>query len=549
MNSKSFQHKKKKNSFITAALIFFAAALLMASGCTGSKRPGSDAGSASALRGADSTMIKKEFIDSKLITAFESKSPETIRGLFERPLSGSAHWQSLIDLACALNKPRMEVGALNVSSGAAGEGFLVSEISFAYKLYGFTGLNYDLFVKEGKIAVTLKTSFGEQEIRQKITGDAFGRHYHIKGRAATAGSKPLAFAAVTLSAGNYDYSCTSGGNGEFAIEFIGSEGFSLSIDRPGYKPLVKQIENIKKGEYTDLGELVMEKMPGAAGGSREETSNTAPMLKPGVKSFANGLAAVSLDRAAKLSWKAPADAASKQISYKLFRKNVADEKFKQTATLQNEVNFTDEGLSNANIYIYMVEAYSDETPDTPVLTYGPVALIPSSLKTALEFEDIVSTSLKWSGAKPLKINDDSFSGSGCIAFDPLKTSSLSFLTPHKIKNGYYKAFLYVKRSKASAAMKIEIKQFGEPEENKSFYRGEVSLKSINLKENRDVIELGEMLIEPKSWKNETLPEDYCEMTVKISKTEEAATEKDGEKTDNGRGGEAALDVIEFVKID
>ncbi len=536
---------------MTAVVMCFTAALLLTSGCTGSRLPVSDAGSASALRGADSTMIKKEFVDSMLITAFESKSPEAIRGLLDRPLAGAAHWQSIADIACALNKPRMEVGALNVSSGSAGEGFLVSEISFAYKLYGFTGLNYDLFVKEGKLAVTLKTSFGEQQIRQKVTADAFGRHYHIKGRVVTAASKPLAFAAVTLSSGNYDYSCTSGGNGEFAIEFIDSEGFSLCIDRPGYKPLIKQIENIKKGEYNDLGELVVEKMPGAsgAGSAGEETSNAAPMLTPGIKSFANGLSAVSLDKAAKLNWKFPADAANKKFSCKIFRKSVSDEKFKLAATLQNEESFTDEGLSNANIYIYKAEAFADETSNSPAAAYGPVAVIPSSHKTALEFEDIVSTSLKWSGVKPLKINDDSFSGSGCIAFDPLKTSALSFLTPHKIKNGYYKAFLYVKRSKKSAAMKIEIKQFGEPEENKSFFRGEVSLKSINLKENRDVIELGEMLIEPKSWKNETLPEDYCEMAVKISKTEETVSEKDGEKAENGPGGEAALDVIEFVKID
>jgi len=63
-----------------------------------------------------------------------------------------------------------------------------------------------------------------------------------------------------------------------------------------------------------------------------------------------------------------------------------------------------------------------------------------------------------------------------------------------------------------------------------------------------VIELGEMLIEQKSWKNEAIGEDYCEMSINISQSEdcERAEEKSSKKAAEHK---ISLDVIEFVKVD
>ncbi len=539
-------------------LIFCAWFLLLNSGCAGSKLPADDTTSIAALKAADSSVIKKEFIDLKLIPALESKNPEKIKGLFERTLSKTERWKNFIDSACLLNKAKAETGGLHAAVKTSGDGFLISEVSFDYKLYGFTGLNYKIFVKEGRMVFNLKSSFGAGEIEHIIISDGFDDNYHLKGRICRQNLRGVSGAAVTISSDKYNFSCTTNDNGEFDIEFIPAADFTIKVDKTGYIPVEQKITALKKGEYFQTDDLILERMTNisgtasADGGDDDEDESLSDgglfYLTPGTRTFNNGLSADAFDKSVKLSWSGIKSSGPQKQSYGIYRKALTDENFKMIYAAEDIESYTDEGLANAGIYVYKIEARNADPLSLPAAVFGPVTAIPASLKFAIEFEDIVSNSLKWSGAKPLIINEKLFSGGRYIAFDPLQTAALSFLTPKKIKTGYYKAFLYVKRTDGDSALKIEIKQFGEPEENKSFYRGEISLKSPGDKENRDVIELGEMLIEPKSWKNEIINEDYCEMSINISQSEdgEIAEEKSNKKAGVNK---ISLDVIEFVKID
>jgi hypothetical protein len=538
------------------ALAFMCAILLVFSpGCTGSKLPDDAGSSSSAMKAADPGLIKKEFIESKLITALESKSPEKIKALFDRSLLRAAHWKSLIDLACSLNESRLEAGGLQASTHQASDGGMISDISFDYKLYGFTGLEYDLFVKEGRMEFSLMTSDGGGETSQKIISDEFAGHYHLKGRVINEKSNPVRGAAVTLETEKHNFSCTTDDNGEFSIEFIDAGTFTVRFDKTGYKPSEKKIADIKKGEYSRAVDMTLERLPSAAPGILPDEDIDAGgnelqcILTPGSETRNNRLAAAASNKSVKLSWPDLKLSAQKQYSYKIFRRSPSDENFKLISTSVDADNYTDDGLVNACVYIYRVEAFvSDGPSQAAAIVFGPVAAVPASLKLAVEFEDIFSGSLKWAGVKPRVIAAKPFSGGRYISFDPFETFSLSFLTPRKIKTGYYKAFLYVQRAKSDSALKIEIKQFGDPEESKSFYRGEVSLKTTGPKAKRDVIELGEMLIEPKNWKNEPISEDHCEMSIKISGTEDPANDS-GSAEKSGGENRVALDVIEFVKID
>lgn len=517
--------------------------------------PGDEGSSSSAMKAADSGLIKKEFIESKLITAFESKSPEKIKALFDRSLPRAAHWKSLIDLACSLNESRVEAGGLQASTHQASDGGLVSQISFDYKLYGFTGLEYALFVKEGRMAFSIKTSDGGGETSQKIISDEFAGHYHLKGRVINEKSHPVRGAAVTLETEKHYFSCTTDDNGEFSIEFIDAGTFTVRFDKTGYKPFEKNIAGIKKGEYASAGDITASRLPSASADAASDEGSVADgnsrqcILAPGAETLNNRLAAAASNKSVKLSWPDLRLSSQKQYSYKIFRRSPSDENFKLISTAADADNYTDEGLVNACVYFYRVEAFESGGPSqAAAIVFGPVAAVPASLKTAVEFEDIFSGSLKCTGVKPRVIAARPFSGGRYISFDPSETFSLSFLTPRKIKTGYYKAFLYVQRARSGSALKIEIKQFGDPEESKSFYRGELSLKTAGPEAKRDVIELGEMLIEPKNWKNEPISEDHCEMSIKISRTEDPANDPGGAEK-NGVENRVALDVIEFVKID
>jgi hypothetical protein len=542
-------------------LILCACFFISNAGCSGSKLPANDNSSIAALKAAEPSVLKKEFIDLKLIPALESKNPEKIKGLFDRTLSKTVHWKSFIDSACLLNKAKAETSGLHAAVKTAEDGFLISEVSFDYKLYGFTGLNYRLFVKEGRMTFSLKSTFGAGEAEHIIISDDFDKTWHLKGRVCRQNLRGVSGAAVTISSDKHYFSCTTGDDGDFSIEFIPAADFAIKIDKPGYIPVEKKITALKKGEYFTADDLILKRITSGAGtpsanGGIENNDDDDELLHegglfyltPGAETFNNGLSAAASDKSVKLSWNGLKSGGAQKQSYSLYRKALADENFKMIHTAEGIDGYTDEGLVNAAIYIYKVEARGADPLSPPAAVFGPVTAIPASLKFAVEFEDIVSNSLKWSGAKPLIINEKLFSGGRYIAFDPLKTAALSFLTPQKIKTGYYKAFLYVKRTDGDSALKIEIKQFGEPEDNKAFYRGEISLKSPGDKENRDVIELGEMLIEPKSWKNETIGEDYCEMSINISQSENGETteEKSNKKT---AGRKISLDVIEFIKVD
>lgn len=541
-------------------LIFCACFLVLNAGCSGAKLPANDAASLEALKAADSSIIKKDFIDLKFIPALESKNPEKIKSLFDRALTKTDRWKSFIDSACLLNKAKAETGGLNAAVKTSGDGFLISEISFDYKLYGFTGLNYRLFVKEGRMVFSLKSCFSGGEAEHTIISDGFEENYHLKGRICRQNLRGISGAAVTIASDKNNFSCTTDDNGEFSIEFIPASEFSVKVDKPGYIPVERKITALKKGEYFQIDELILKRIMNIDGTApatgvdddedEDEFLSGGGMfyLTPGSRTFNNGLGADASDKSVKLNWSGIKTNDAQKHSYGIYRKTLTDKDFKMIHTAEDIESYTDEGLINAGIYVYKVEARLAGQSSSPASVFGPVTAIPASLKFAVEFEDIVSNSLKWSGAKPLIINEKLFSGGRYIAFDPLKTTALSFLTPKKIKTGYYKAFLYVKRTNGDSALKIEIKQFGEPEENKAFYRGEISLKAPGDKENRDVIELGEMLIEPKSWKNEIINEDYCEMSINISQSEEidAAEDKSNKKAG---GNKISLDVIEFVKID
>ncbi len=545
---------------IARVMILFLSAFyfIINSGCSNSTMPANDNSSITALKSAEPSAIKKEFIDLKLIPALESKNPEKIKGLFERSVSKTEHWKNFIDSACLLNKAKVETDGLQAAVKTAGDGFVISQVSFDYKLYGFTGLSYRLFVKEGRMSFRLKSSFGDGESGYTIISDDFSETWHLKGRVCRQNMHGSSGAAVTVSSGGHDFSCTTGDDGDFSIESIPAADFTLKINKPGYVPIEKKMAALKKGEYFAAGDFILEPITTGAGALFSEAGDEAGdeflsnggmfYLTPGNETFNNGLSATSSDKSVKLSWNGLESGGAKKRLYSVYRKTPGDKIFKMIHFAEDIDCYTDEGLSNAKIYIYKVEARGPEPQSSPAALFGPIAAMPASLKFAVEFEDVVLNSFKCSGAKPLIVSERLFSGGRYIAFDPLKTSALSFLTPQKIKTGYYKAFLYVKRTIGDSALKIEIKQFGEPESNKSFYRGEISLKSPGAKESRDVIELGEMLIEQKSWKNEAIGEDYCEMSINISQSEdcERAEEKSSKKAAEHK---ISLDVIEFVKVD
>lgn len=538
------------------------AALTLVCGCAGSRLPDPADADVSAMRAADPGFIKKEFVDAKFSAAFESRDPEKIRALFDRSLARCAHWKNLFELACSLNDVRLETSGLEASVRQPGDGGTVIDVSFDYKLYGFTGLEYDIFVKEGRTAFAVRTSDdGASGAGYRIISDAFAGHCHLRGSVADGKGLPVGGAAVTVETEKRSYSCTTGYDGAFSIEFIDSPSATVRIDKTGFKPFEKKLEGMKKGEYSPAGDLVVTPLPNVSvprEAGEAEGPEARGALSPGAETRCNRLSATAMNKSVRLSWPDLKTATGRPHSYKLYRRGPSEEKFKLIFSSPDSSGYTDEGLANGGVYLYRVDAFvSQESGRDPVqpsagpaalTSFGPVASVPASLKLAFEFEDILAGSPKWTGVRPRIVNARQFSGGSYVAFDPLKTQALSFLSPRKIKNGYYRAFLYAERSGSNSSLKIEIKQFGEPEDTRSFYRGEVSLKSSVAEAGRDVIDLGEMLIESKSWKNEPIGEDYCEISIRISRPEDA--EKDAEDpAANGGGKKVSLDVIEFVKID
>jgi len=542
------------NLIIRIITLIIAAAF--AAGCSASDIPGKNLVS-DASHAPTPDLIKSSFIEGKLLPALESRDSEQLSALFDPAFPRRNFYSAdLLRSVNGVNDFKFEIQKLDISPDTAAalspDGAACSTASIRYRISGFCGLDYEEFVTQGLFELKLKTAFGPDSITTSIFADSFKDYYHAGGLVTGEDGKPAGYARVSFRAGGPgepEYIATTGVDGSFRFEFIPARTITITVEKPGFISFVKNIALSEKNNFSSIEKIVLRKditynEDGLLSQLQPSTDETA--LEDVDKTPV--LHAQTQNRAVKLSWEMPGDiqGSTGAYSYKIFRRSPSENKFKPAGEISGKNSFTDENLQNGKTHIYKIEAIS-RTGYPPRSILGPVIGIPSSFSVSVEFEDILRSGMKFSGMIPETVKNKRYGGGAYISFDPEKTRSVSFLTPVKVRSGFYRMLLYAKREKTSAPVKITVKQFGETE-GEHFFSKTIDLTAVS-KPGRDVIDMGSFFMESRNWKNEKLEEDFSDITITVAKTSEKTAQKKAGADDEKEPPAISLDTLELIKID
>ncbi|HNY10956.1 MAG TPA: hypothetical protein PKK26_05130 [Candidatus Wallbacteria bacterium] len=543
------------NSIFVVLILLIAISLSI--GCSASDIPGKNLLSEVSYAPTPD-LIKTSFVEGKLLPALESRDAEQLSCFFESAFQRRNFYvEDLLRSVNGVNDfkfeiQKVEIAPENTVSLASDGRVAYNTASIRYRIYGFCGLDYNEFVIQGLFKLKLKTVFGAESPVTSVYEDSFKEYYHARGFVFTEDGKPLEYAALSFKTGvaeEPEYIATTDENGAFHFEFIPIKTISLSIEKPGFIKTVKTIELGEKNNFSTIEKIVLKRdityggeglltpAQSTTGEAALEDSDNAPALY-----------AQSQNRAVKLTWDMPDDiqGTTGAYNYRIFKKFPSENKFKPAGEISGKTNFTDENLQNGKTHIYKVEAISRSGyPAKSVI--GPIIGIPSSFSVSIEFENVLRAGMKFSGMIPEIIKNKKYGGGAYIAFNPEKTRSVSFLTPVKIKSGFYRMLLYIKREKKSAPVKITVKQFGETEDE-HFLSKTVDLTAIS-RSGRDVIDLGSFFMESRNWKNEKLDEDFSDIAITVANTAGNSEKKSGEASGEKEAPSISLDLLELIKID
>jgi len=547
-----------------AALLF--AALLVVSGCgDGTGLPENNITRLESGRSSPAiSQVRNTYIDGKFRPALESKDLEKITGLFDPEFArGRYYVENLLGIMSVVNNPSFEVIRSTVTDSSDS----ALKVTIYYCLKGYCGMGFDEFSKRGLMVFKLRSSAAPSASASsgtdafeysRIYDDDFPSYYHITGRVLDDDGNPSASAKVTVKTQNFTYSATTFANGYFSIEYLCDPAVTVSVEKTGFKTVSRLVERLEKGSILEMAPIRIEReVVQKQSGYNERGYDTSEATFTQTNRDASGggtLSAIAYNSEVRLFWNLPEGIRTEEHNFIVWRRSPADSAFVRAGEVIGATHYEDTGLSNGSTYIYKVEVRQQSAPASKQSFkewfVGPVMAVPSSFTIRMEFEKLLEGAMKWKGEKPSVLSGKGFSDGAYLSFNPLLTSSLSFLTPIKVKSGEYRIFLYAKRMKKTMPVKITIRQFGDTDDN--FYMCKtVDLRAFAAGEARDIIDLGTIQINSTDWKNEKIAEDYSDIAVSVvyPDTQKASG---GHETDDEKSKEqpsVALDLLEMIKAD
>lgn len=545
------------------------AALLMISGCGGSGIPENDLALLDSGRPSQAvSQARNSYVEDRLRPAIESKDMDRITGLFSPEfIRGRFYVETLLGILSMVNDPSFEVIKSVASVPEADRQYsspssqVPVRLAVHYRLKGYCGLAFDEFSKSGLMVFQLGSSQAQPGALSGlpdftlIHGDDFSSYYHLAGHVLDEEGSPLGFAKVSVSTKTFAYSTTTFANGYFSIEYIDEPSVTVTVEKAGCKPQKRFVNRLEKGSILELAgvRLAREAEAAASGDSLEATLAAAPKKTQ----FDGVLSALAYNAEVRLFWEASDPVQAAGNTYVIWRRSPADPDFVRIGETSGACRYEDSGLSNGSTYIYRVEvvpkvfaAAGNFSNAAGRVFMGPVMAVPSSFTVRMEFEKLLEGAMKWKGEKPAVLSDKKFSEGAYISFNPKLTSSLSFLTPVKVKSGEYRIFLYARRTKRTMPVRITIKQFGDTEDN--YYMSKtVDLRAFSAGETRDIIDLGKIRIDSTNWKNEKIEEDFSDIAISVvyPEAEKASGEAAVQAASSADQPSVALDLIEMIKAD
>lgn len=508
--------------------------------------------------------IKSYFVENKLKNAVESKDINNFISLYgDSSLREKFYTVNFIEILNNVNNIKFEVLGSEVAKQPGENEDGLNQNSRAliyYKISGYNGSDYEEFFKRGVLDVALKTYYIENESRNdiKITGDYAQQYYHLKGKITDTEGQNISNAQVSIKTSKYEYSATSYSNGVFFIDFINEPAVTVKVEKSGYASFESEKINLAAGGILEIGNIRLKRDEKYMATKylnidKSETSETGFFYENKILNLNELLFATAYDRRVVIDFekiiKEYVDSGSDFIAV-LYKKEKDAEVYEKIGEAFKINSFEDKDVVNGKCYFYKVEIKLPKNNQQNLkgiekIVAGPVMAIPSSFSLRMEFEKMLAAGLKFKGEKPTAVSNLNYSNSAYLTFDPELTEGISFLTPVKVKSGNYKVFLCAKKLDKNVSLNIKIKQFGDVD-GSYFMNKTIDLKSISGHDERELIELGDILIEPKDWRNEVITEDFDDILIYVEKISAMEnTEKDSDET----GRKICLDMMEFIKKD